>query len=133
MPEVVAPSIPGADSVTEWFGRWPTFHDAEVLELTLRRKGRSWLRLRSFRMTQEVDAAGYFVLDRHAAITFWFDNVLDVELADFSAQNVIFGLTCEPKEKGFRVTMAPCFGIAGYIEAEHVSVSLEPGDPREKQ
>jgi hypothetical protein len=56
-----------------------------------------------------------------------------LELADFSRQNVIFGLGCEAKDKGVRVTLSPCFGVTGYIEAEQVSVSFEPGKPPKAQ
>ena len=126
MPDLTAPPIEGAEQLVEWFGRWPSFHDAEVLELSLHRQGKSWLRVHTWRMTREVDPTGHFVLDRHAVVTFWFEDVLDLELADFSVQNVIFGLTCEPLEKGFRVSLSPCFGIAGHIDAEHLAVSLEP-------
>ena len=32
-----APDIPGAQDVIAWFGAWPTFHDAEVLSISLDR------------------------------------------------------------------------------------------------
>jgi hypothetical protein len=60
-----------------------------------------------------------------AVITFWFEHVLDVELADFSVQNVISDLRLDETENGCRLTMSPCFGIAGYVEADHVTVSVE--------
>ncbi len=133
MPEVTAPAILGADEVVRWFGRWPSFHDAEVLEVDLKREGRSSVRLHVFRMTNEVDAEGHLVLDLHAVVTFWFDEVTDLELVDFSHQNVIFELAVEPVAAGFRLALTPCYGIAGYIEAARVSVSLEPGKPEEKE
>jgi hypothetical protein len=131
MPDFPAPSIPGAEQLVEWFGGWPSFHDAEVLEICLHREGKSWLRIHAWRTTREVDSPRPFVFDRHAVVSFWFEGVLDLELADFSIQNVISWLGCETKEKSVRVTMYPCYGIAGYVEAERVSVSLEPGNPRE--
>jgi hypothetical protein len=132
MPEVTAPAIPGAEEIVRWFGKWPTFHDAEVLEIDLKRKDRSSVRLHAFRITNEVDAEGHLVLDLHAVVTFWLDEVTDLELADFSHQNVIFGLAVEPVAAGFRLALTPCYGIAGYIEAAQVSVSLEPGRPEER-
>jgi hypothetical protein len=129
----MTPSIPGAEQLVAWFGSWPSFHDAEIVELSLRREDKSWLRLDASRMTNQVDSAGSFVTDRRALISFWFEGVTDLELADFSAQNVIAALTCEENGNGFRVTIAPCFGIAGYIQAKQVSVSFEPSKPREAQ
>jgi len=115
VPDPITSTIPGAEELIASFGEWPKFHDAEVVELSLKREGRSWLRVHAWRTTTEFDV-----------VSFWFDGVLDLELAGFSGQNVIFGLTCEKSENGFRVTMFPCFGIAGYIEAKRVSVSFEP-------
>lgn len=126
-------SIPGAEQLIEWFGGWPTFHDAEVLELSLRRDGKSCLRIHAWRISEELDTAGYFVTDHHAVISFWFEGVLDLDLADFSVQNVISGLVCYKNENGFRVTMSPCYGISGFIEAERLSISFEAGNPRAKE
>ena len=60
------PEIPGADEVVAWFGGWPSFHDAEVLEFLFVRKGTSYLRLHAWVMTDQLDARGYYVLDKHA-------------------------------------------------------------------
>jgi hypothetical protein len=77
-------------------------------------------------MTTEIDSSGHFVLDRHAFVTILFEGVSDLELADFSTQNVIGGLKIDPTPSGHRVTLWPCFGLAGYIEAAKVILHLEP-------
>src|ERR1700730_7458956 len=110
MPEVTAPVIPGADEVVRWFGNWPSFHDAEVLEINLRREGRSSLRLHAFRMTSKMDATGHFVLDQHAEVTFWLEGLSGLELGDFSNQNVISGLMVESVAAGFKLSLSPCYG-----------------------
>ena len=33
-----APQIKGTEHVVKWFGYWPTFHDAEVLSISLDRR-----------------------------------------------------------------------------------------------
>jgi Immunity protein 50 len=131
MPELIAPSVPGAEEVVRWFGEWPSFHDAEVLEVSLRRKGRSSIRVHAWRMTNEVNADGYFVLDRHAVVTIWLEGITDLELGDFSVQNVIANLEVRPHEAGFRVTLWPIYGVGGHIDAARVTLSLEPGKPGE--
>jgi hypothetical protein len=80
-------------------------------------------------MTSEVSADGYYVLDRHAVVTVWLEGITDLELADFSVQNVIGGLDVKAHGGGFRVTLWPVYGVGGYIDAERVSLSLEPGKP----
>ena len=61
-----------------WFGQVPSFHDAEILSLHLHRKGPSVLRLHGWINTGEVGQSGYFVLDRHAVVTFTLSEVMDL-------------------------------------------------------
>src|SRR5262249_56531494 len=118
MPELVVPTIPGADRLVEWFGAWPSFHDAEILEVCLDRRGRSFIRIHTWRMTNEVDAGGHFVRDRHAVVTIWLEGIVGLSLSDFSSQNVIARLDIEVTPVGHRVRLAPCYGLAGEIQAE---------------
>jgi hypothetical protein len=53
--------------------------------------------------------------------------VTDLELADFSSQNVIGDLELTKTAAGFRLTLTPCYGLAGYIEAKRMSVELSTG------
>ena len=39
------PNVPGSDAVVAWFGEWPSFHDAEILELHLDRENVSWVKV----------------------------------------------------------------------------------------
>ena len=131
MSSLIDSTIPGAENLITWFGDWPSFHDAEVLELSLLREGKSRVRIHTWRTTNEIDSTGHFVNDRHVIVSFWFEEVVDLELTDFSGQNVISGLACEKSENGFKVRMFPCFGVAGYIEAERISIAFEPGKPKQ--
>lgn len=108
------PKIPGGEEVISWYGKWPSFHDAEILELHLQRTGRSWIKI-------------YNVWNKYGVVTFNMETVTDLELADFSQQNVIGGLELEESPKGIRLTMIPCYGLAGYFVAERMSVELSPG------
>ena len=132
MPELIAPSVPGAEQVVQWFGEWPSFADAEVFELNLRRRERSSILVHAWRMTREIDAEGYYILDRHAVITVWLEGITDLALADFSGQNVIANLDIKPHESGFRVTLWPIYGVGGHIDAERVTLSVGPGKPGEQ-
>lgn len=112
--------LPGSDVVIKWFGRWPSFHDAEVVSLNMARKGESILRVYPY------------YPDKPATVVFIFDEITDVELADFSGQNVIFSLGIaevidQTKEKAIRLTLSPCYGLAGRIDAKGVRVELVPG------
>lgn len=101
-------AIEGVDAVVARFGCWPAFHDWEVVELSLLRRGIS-----KFVLSYESSVVEFQLVD-----------VLDLELADFSPQNVISDLTIEPIEEGTCFTLGPCYGVTGWIVARSWSVSL---------
>jgi hypothetical protein len=124
--------VPGGQQLLDWFdGRVPSFHDAEVVDLSLdREKARCRIRVHAFQMTSEVDAKGFFVLDKHVLVSFHLEGVANLELNDFNQQNVIFGLALSrTAEQGFRLELDPCHGLFGFVEASILTIELEPGKP----
>lgn len=136
--------VPGGADVVRWFGQEPTFHDAEILSLLLCRKGQSVLRLHGWINTGAVGQDGYFVLDRHAIVTFTLSGVMDLQLVGFSIQNVIGGLVLRrapdrPERRGYlaldplpqdiEIELEPCYGLSGLIRSRAVSIAFEPGKP----
>src|SRR5262249_8951219 len=103
MTEKVIDSIPGAANLVEWFGEWPSFHDAEILKVILDRSARSSIQIHTWRMTSEVDQKRRYVTDHHMVVTFWFERITDLDLGDFNSQNVISGLDVERTTSGIRV------------------------------
>jgi len=97
-------------------------------------------------MTDDVDPRGFFVLDKHAVVTFTFTDVMDLQLDGFSRQNVIAGLVLQratdrnragyyalpEEEEDIEVELLPCYGLDGFIRAKKIEISFEPGRP-EKQ
>ena len=121
--------IPGAAELHDWFGFWPTFHDSEIISLHLNRKGSSNLRIHTWDMTKEVDEKGYYVLTKHVIVEFVFETVSGLNLTGFNHQNVIFELGIEKTDSGFRLNLDECYGVAGSIEAERMSIRITPGKP----
>jgi hypothetical protein len=130
--------------VTDWFGRWPAFHDAEILSMHLERRplengsGPSLaVRLHAFEMTGDVDERGHYKLVKHAIITFEFDGMEEISLDGFNCQNVISVLVLEEatSEKGqpaLDVCFWSCFGVGCAFRSTLARVkSLEPGKPVE--
>jgi hypothetical protein len=108
--------IRGADAVVSRYGRWLSFHDAEILQVHLQRGGRSSVTLR--------------VVDPVAPdqrVRFVFEGIRDLTLdgEDVDRQNVIASLTVEKAAGATTLIFSPCYGLAGHITAEHVSVELE--------
>ncbi len=93
--------IPGASALHDWFGYWPSFHDAEIVGLHLNRKGGSSLRLHTWEMTKEVDEKGYYVLSKHVVVEFILETISSLSLNGFSHQNVVFGLKWRKRIRGF--------------------------------
>ena len=136
-------SVVGGDELLAWFGQVPTFHDAEIVSLSLNRVGASELRIHGWVMTDDVDPRGSFVLNKHAVVSFKFTDIMDLQLDGFSRQNVIAGLVLQratdrdragyyalPEEEGdIEVELLPCYGLDGFIRAKKIEIAFEPGRP----
>jgi hypothetical protein len=119
-------SISGAAELFAWFGFWPDFHDAEIISLALNRSGISTLQIHTWQMTDQVDEKGYYILKKHVLVNFQMEDVLDLELVDFSPQNVISGLILKKAKDGILLELGPCYGLAGSISARKLSIGIEP-------
>jgi len=120
------PAMDGADSLTAWFGYWPSFHDAEIHALHLNRQGLSLLKLQTWHMTDRVDDKGFIVTEKYTLVTFSIKQIEALILEDFSHQNVISELVIEDSSNGWVMTLKPCYGLFGIIEAKEISVAFEP-------
>lgn len=115
-----AVQIAGEELLIQWFGKWPCFHDAEVISLFLARSGESVIRIYPY------------YPEKPATVEFILSDISDIELADFSGQNVIHSLSIEKArnqydEDVFRLILAPCYGVAGRVDAGCMHVRLSPG------
>lgn len=84
--------IQGAALLTSVFHGWPSFHDAEVVRLTLRREpGSASLEcvFHVFSTTGDLGPEGHFLHGDHTLATIRFDSVEQLTLEDFNDQNAI--------------------------------------------
>ena len=126
---LAAPDIPGVQGVVEWFGYWPTFHDAEVLSVELDHVKGFRVSIHAFEITPEVDSAGFFVLKKHAIVTFHaegFPQSGGASLETFGRQNILGGAHVEIVPEGFALVLESSVGASGSIVARDLRVSLEP-------
>jgi hypothetical protein len=131
-----APEIPGASEMVAWFGHWPTFHDAEVLSISLNRSGESHVEIHAWETTPEVDPGGYFVRAKHAVVTFRMagfprdgEGITRTEIAYFNGQNVLSSAAVRKTQNGYELVLDGIYGVDGSIFCEQMSVELEPGIP----
>ena len=108
--------LDGAEQIAERMGRWPSFHDAEVTALELRRGAPSTL---AFALADHPDR------DRRTRIIFTIARVTGLELSEFNEQNVIFQLELEEGEaEAVRLRLAPCYGLSGWIDGLGIDVRI---------
>jgi len=139
-PENVESFISGSEKLTGVFGYWPSFHDAEVIELHLsrgdalteRRHPRFPIlttKIHLWELTNEVDARGYFVLKHHTLATLRFHDVLELEMEGFNQQNALSCLLITPQEhtsgpwnRTYSVTFQAAFGMAAQFRCSRIEV-----------
>jgi hypothetical protein len=115
------------------FGRWPSFHDAEVIRVTLDRSGADGPKMEVvihvFEATKEVDSRGYFVSKNHIDVTLTFTKVDLVRLDGFNHQNVISCLSIEKVNplqhdgKSCHVEIPSIYGVDTELYCDRVIVS----------
>jgi Immunity protein 50 len=130
LPGEPVPAVSGAIELATWFGRWPSFHDAEVVSVHLNRSGQSFLDVHAWLLGAPDPVTGQLGREGECLVRFTLSDVTDLELADFSEQNVVAGLSLLRDGSGWRLKLAPCYGLAGYIKCADVAISFTKGGPR---
>jgi len=120
---------PTIQRVVDWFGFWPSFHDAEVVSVVLDRAGISRIVVHAFAGTSEVDEQGYYKTEKHALVSLLLHEVSNSELLGFNAQNVLSDLSIQRVDAGVKVVLGGCFGLEGYVVARAVNFEVEAGIP----
>lgn len=111
-------SIPGSEQVFERYGEWPSFNDAEIVNMKLARRSVSWVTISLETSSANDDD------DLIEAIRFYLYDVLDLSLREFSPQNVIQGAWIEPAEVGMKISFGYCHGLYGWIQARFIKVAV---------
>jgi len=117
--------VPGAEELLKWFGYWPSFHDAEVLNIHLNRHGRLHMEIETWEMTKEIDDKGHYKLRKKVVVAIALEGITACDLADFNQQNVISSLSISKTANGYTLALEPCYGLSGTIEAASVLISIK--------
>jgi Immunity protein 50 len=137
--EPVESLIIGSERLTSIFGYWPSFHDAEVIELHFWRgdvepDAKRYIfpvltvKLHVWELTSEVDPKGYFILRNHTLTTLRFHDVREFSMDGFNQQNAILGLSITHQERSggpspfFEVHFDSAFGMDAKFECFRVEV-----------
>jgi hypothetical protein len=131
--------IVGSEKLTTIFGYWPSFHDAEVLELHFWRGDIQMekgiydfpvltLTIHVWELTKEVDPHGYLILRHHTLTRLRFYDVHNFEMQGFNHQNAMMELvlTREQRNEGpspyFAVGVVAAFGMGASFKCLRVEV-----------
>ncbi len=120
-------TVPGGQSLIQWFGRVPRFRDAEVLDITIAAGMPSVLRIHTWISTDKVDDRGKSVTDRHAIVTVSLDEVTYIALTDFNMMpGIIFDLEMSRFEDEFQIFWFGSYGVAGTLRARRIHIDFQP-------
>ncbi|UOQ54900.1 Imm50 family immunity protein [Hymenobacter cellulosivorans] len=123
--------ISNHEIVREYFGYWPSFHDAEITKAAFEANPGYWpsatFTIAAFELTAEVDPKGHYQQTKQCTIELLFTGIREMELEGFSHQNVILSLEIEESGSHIQCTINPSVGLDAFLIAEKVSVlSLTP-------
>ena len=134
--------IENSQLILEWFGFWPSFHDAEVISIGLHRslqgKEKGPFLTTAFyfsQMTSELDEKTFYKLIKHCVIELEFENIESVELEGFNHQNALDGIEFSEAKSflgkpAISVVFNSAYGVGFDLICSKVRVaSLTPGKP----
>ena len=129
-------AILGSERVVAMYGKWPSFHDAEVVRATLDRRGEGsvagptlTVELYTFALTGHLAADGTYARDKEAAVTLAFRGVELLDLAGFNEQNALFNIDIDDlRDRGlervaFAVGFSAAYGMAATFQCAEIEVT----------
>jgi uncharacterized protein (DUF433 family) len=123
--------LPGLEDLIAWFGYFPSFHDAEVVSISLDRTGASRTAIHTFQRTNETDERGHYVCRKHVVVTFVLERIRDLSLEGFNSQNVLNGISLARGSGYYELVLEETYGVAGKLRADVMRIELDPGKPSE--
>lgn len=100
----IEPFIKGSEKLTRIYGGWPSFHDAEVVELQYWRgdvKPGDWDDRNIFPvLTAKIHIWIESPTSQHTLATLRFEDVNDFKMEGFNHLNQIFGLSISIQDRG---------------------------------
>ncbi|MFY9673728.1 MAG: Imm50 family immunity protein [Terriglobales bacterium] len=132
--------IVGSEKLITIFGYWPSFHDAEIVELNFWRgdvqpeKGIYdfpvlTLKVHLWELTTKTDREGYLITRYHTFTILRFYDVDDFQMEGFNHQNAIMELILRSEERNegpspyFAVKIEPAFGMGASFKCLRIEVS----------
>lgn len=107
--------VKNSEILVEYFGYFPTFHDAEVVTVKMDRQGPN---IEIILKDINTKNQSCFCL-----ITLEFKNIVDVNLRDFNHQNVLSSIKFQKEKNCIHSLINTNFGLYGFIRSKNVIIS----------
>jgi len=118
--------IENQELVTEYFGHWPSFHDAEILSLAFERGQAGYWPIISLKIQLagpvKHSSVGVLQQTRHCLLELEFHGVQDNEIEGFNHQNVVFEINFRRENDLITCDISPSYGVGGTITAQRLVV-----------
>ncbi len=129
--------IAGSQKLTDIYGKWPSFHDGEVIELHCWRgqmKPGDWDDSNVLPvLTAKIHIFIESPTSHHTLATLRFEDVDDFRMEGFNHQNAILGLSISVQDRGkfesgeslpprFAVQFQPAFGMSASFRCFRIEV-----------
>ena len=114
--------IKGASKLVDFYGYWPSFHDAQIATIHIEREGPTVTIC--FTTNDLVVKDGREEGDQLARVTVrWYEvEELTLRATDWSEQNWLWDMNLAAHEEGIRAELVPNDGIGGSILARQMEV-----------
>jgi len=135
----IASHIKGSHKLADIFGYWPSFHDAEVLDLHFWRGDVDpsqkryifpvlTVKICVWELTNKTDDRGCIILRNHTLTTLQFHDVEEFHLDGFNHQNALLELSIDQQQRAdsasqlFAVRFHPAFGMGASFKCTRIEV-----------
>ncbi len=87
------------------------------------------MKVHTWQTTDKVSEKGFYEQVKHVIVEFLLENITGMNVQGFNHQNVISELGIRKVPTGYILDFGPCYGLAGTIETEKLSLRVTPGKP----
>ena len=113
--------VSGSSKLTGAMGYWPSFHDANVVNVS-RASDSITAAVHVFAMTDQVDAAGYYVLEKHHLVTLALEGVQSSSLPPDYSSDCLSQLSFQRAGASICVEFESHMGSGGEVICNSVAV-----------
>jgi hypothetical protein len=111
--------------VTDVYGKWPSFHDAEIHEILMRRN------IDKANSPELILTIDDYDIKKELVVEIGFENINHLQIQDFNNQNAIFSLDIRSKHSKatpyYEVDISSSYGAALMFTCERIIVhSITP-------